>query len=81
MKGGGEIEIDITKSDYADKIKDFIMKSQENEKGLKTQALATQGKKRTGTTKRTGRGTSGSAGGAGTTVNSGGVGAGYNGKP
>ena len=81
MKGGGEIEIDITKSDYADKIKDFIMKSQENEEGLKTQALATQGKRQTGTTKRTGRGGNTPVGSPATTVNSGGVGAGYNGKP
>jgi uncharacterized protein YeeX (DUF496 family) len=74
MQGGGEIEIDITKSDYADKIKDFIMKSQENEEGLKTQALATQGKKMKNTTRRTGRGGSGS----GNNQNSSGVGAGYN---
>tara|TARA_R110000764_G_scaffold8985_4_gene29416 strand:- start:16436 stop:18370 length:1935 start_codon:yes stop_codon:yes gene_type:complete len=81
MKGGGEIEIDITKSDYAEKIKDFIMKSQENEAGMKTQALATNGKRNTGTTKRTGRGTSGSAGGGGTTANAAGAGSQYNGKP
>ena len=74
MRGGGSVEIDITKSNYADQIKDFIMKSQENEEGLKTQSLATQGKRQTRTTKRTGRGRSGSAGGAGTPVNAGGVG-------
>ena len=82
MKGGGEIEIDITKPNYADKIKDFIMKSQENEAGVKTQALATQGKKQTITTKTTGRGNSNTpVGSPATPVNPGGVGGQYNGTP
>ena len=75
MKGGGSAKIDITKSDYADQIKDFIMKSQENEEGLKTQALATTGKRQTGTTKRTGRGGNNPAGSPATPVNPNGKGA------
>ena len=79
-EGGGTLEVDITKSDYADKIKDFIMKSLEDEEGLKEMAIKVSGKKKTTTTKRKGRGRKNNTNNNNNnnTQNSSGVGAGYN---
>ena len=79
-KGGGTLDIDITKSDYADKIKDFILNNSTSKEDIERMSL-TKGVKRrdvSTTTKSRRNRRSNTTKQNNTVNNSGGVGAGYN---
>ncbi len=82
-EGGKSLEVDITKSNYAKVIKDFILDNSTTEADVKRMSLTPGVKRRDISTttvsrrKRKGNNSNSPA----TPVNSGGVGAGYNGTP